>query len=210
MIFKPKNRNSSKTNLLGDPSDKSFKAFLADTSGVAAMEFVLTFPILMAVFLGVVELYGHFQAVRKLSNVTASLADIVAQTRSISGSQLNALRPLAQSLMAPLDSTAISYTITNVRQGNANTDPKLVWQHTHSADGSSNLNNGGNGNCQTYAAPAGKTFPANQDSVYVSVQYTFNSAFSDLVGGSTTYTDNMLSIPRASSTVKLTNIDTCS
>lgn len=184
---------------------KKIRSFTGDESGVAAMEFVLVFPILMTLFLGCIELYGHFNAVRKLSNVTASLADIVAQSRSISASQLTALRPLAKNLMAPLNAASISYTITAVRQGNADQDPKLVWQQSHFANGSSSLDDGGNGACVTYTGAPGKNFPPNQETIYVSTQYIFNSAFSEFLGGATTYSDTMLAVPRSSNKVELTD-----
>lgn len=187
--------------------------FMRDEGGVASIEFVLTFPILIMLFFGCIELYGHFHAVRKLSNVTASIADIVAQTRTISSNQLAALAPLTSILMAPLDATQISYTITNVRQSNAGDTPKMVWEHSHGSDGSdATLLGGTNGSgaCKNYAGAAGKTFPSNQDTVFVKVSYTYNSIFSTYISGATVYDDTMLAVPRASKTVKITDKNECS
>lgn len=190
-------------------SKRNLKNFSGNQSGVAAMEFVLVFPILIALFMGCIELYGHFNAIRKLGNLTSSIADIVAQSRTISEKQLKALHPLAQTLMAPLDSTSISYSITNVRQKNIGQKPKLVWQQVHNASGISALNKGGNGACKNYTGAPGKSFPPNQDVIYVSMEFVYNSIFSELLGSSTTYSDNMLAVPRNTSSVKITGESGC-
>lgn len=187
---------------------KNLKAFWFDQSGVAAMEFVLTFPILIALFLGCVELYGHFNAVRKLGNVTSSLADIVSQSRSISEGQLGALRPLSNNLMAPLDASGISYTISSISQGDAGDDPKLLWEYKHKSTGQVELNDGG-WNCAEYTGAPDKDFPPNQNVIYVNVEYTYDSPFSKFAGGPTTYEDDMLTVPRASSKVSLTGESSC-
>lgn len=194
---------------------KNFKSFLTDNSGVASIEFVLTFPLLIMLFFACIEIYGHFHAVRKLSNVTASIADIVAQTRSISEDQLNALSPLTSILMAPLDATQIKYTITNVRQADADDDPTVVWEHAQpvgSTPGETTLggpSSNGNGSCQDYDNAAGKTFPPNQDVIFVKVTYTYESIFSSYISGPTEYNDTMLAVPRASRSVKITDKNHC-
>lgn len=190
---------------------KKLKAFWADENGVASIEFILTLPVLFLLFFGCVELYGHFNAIRKLGNVTASLADIVAQSRSVTKTQLDALRPLAKSLMAPIDASEISYTITNVRQGPAGDDPDYVWEHEHLSNGISNLDKGSAGGaCDEYTgAPNSNDFPPNQDTIYVQTEFTYTSLFTNFITGPTVYTDSMLAVPRASTTVRITDVTLC-
>lgn len=183
-------------------SPRNLKTFLADKSGVAAIEFVLVFPLLIIVLFGSIELYGHFNAVRKIANVTASFADIVAQSRSITENQLNALNPLAASLMQPLDSVGITYTIATIRQADADKKPKLVWEHKHSS-GNNSMTLGGTGQCTKYTGAGDKKFPPNQDVIYVNVKYVYKSLFENYIGGPTTYEDNMIAVPRSSTTVVL-------
>lgn len=186
---------------------RNVKNFYKDQSGVAAIEFILTFPLLILVLFGCIELFGHFNAVRKVGNITASLADIVAQSRTITKVQLNALDPLTQSLMQPLSGNNISYTIATVRQAAANKKPKLVWEHKKSASGGTSVklgsNNGGNNKCKEYKGANGKKFPPNQDVIYVTVNYVYDSLFKEYIGGPTTYKEEMIAVPRASSTVRL-------
>lgn len=187
-------------------SVKKLKTFLSNQDGVAAIEFVLTFPILIAILFGCVELYGHFNASRKLGNVTASFADIVAQSQRITKDQLAALNPLSDALLVPLDANEISYTISSVRQGDAGDDPVLVWEYTQAKGG-------GNGsvqyssavNCPKFTGGGSKDFPPNQDVIYISSQFTYESTFSEIIGGPVTYSDEMISVPRSSSTVRLFN-----
>ena len=184
-------------------SPKSLKQFITDQSGIAAIEFVITFPILIALLFGCIELYGHFNAVRKIGNVTASFADIVAQSRVITEEQLIALNPLANSLMQPFDGSTIAYTISSIRQGDGEDKPKLVWEYSHSSGGKDSTTADGNIACKEYKGAGGKKFPPNQDVIYVNVQYTYDSLFKNYIGGPTDYADEMISVPRASGTVRL-------
>lgn len=193
---------------------RKFKDFHHNQSGVAALEFVLIFPILIMLFLGCVELYGHFHAVRKVGNVTASLADIVAQTASISTGQLDSLHPIATSLLAPLNPSSIRYRISSVRQGSAGQPPRLIWQHINgSKNGAGKIIIGGNefegAECGEFTGTEGKQFPLNQDSIFVVVEYTYTSVFSHYLGVTTEYKDTMIAIPRSSSTIRLTDKAAC-
>lgn len=180
----------------------NLKRFLANKSGVAAIEFALIFPLLILILFACIELYGHFSAVRKIAKVTASLADIVAQSRSITEEQLKALNPLAKSLMQPLDSEKMTYTIASIRQGDDTKPPKLVWEHEQSSS-ASKISLGGNGKCRDYADAGNKKFPPNQDVIFVNIKFTYESLFENYIGGPTIYEDNMIAIPRASATVIL-------
>ncbi len=182
------------------------KKFKSDESGVAAIEFMLTFPILIALLLGCVEYYGHFRAVRKVSNLTASLADIVAQSAETSTVELEALHPLAKSLMQPLDASTIRYRISSIMQGDAADAPTLRWQHVKDSGGDVTFVPV---KCNKYTNAHAKVFPANQSSILVEVDYIYNSQFSEFLGGSTTYSDNMIAIPRLSDRVKLTDRNEC-
>lgn len=183
-------------------SPQNLKRFFANKSGVAAIEFALIFPLLILILFACVELYGHFSAVRKIAKVTASLADIVAQSRSITEEQLKALNPLAKSLMQPLDSEEMTYTITSIRQADDIKTPKLIWEHKQSPS-TSKISLGGNGKCKEYTNAGNKKFPPNQDVIFVNIKFTYDSLFKNYIGGPTVYEDNMIAIPRASATVIL-------
>lgn len=191
-----------------------FWRFIHDKSGVASIEFTIIFPVLITLFFGCIELYGHIHAIRKLGNVTASIADIVAQSRSISTAQLDALHPLVKSLVEPLDSAEMRYRISSVRQGDADETPKLIWQHINgSKNAEGKIIVGGaeyeGAPCGNFTATEGKEFPANQDSIFVSVEFTYSSPFGKYVTGDVEYSDNMIAIPRSSSTVVLSDKAAC-
>ncbi|MCJ8323741.1 MAG: pilus assembly protein [Rhizobiales bacterium] len=191
-----------------------FKPFLRDQSGVASIEFTIIFPVLITLFFGCIELYGHIHAVRKLGNITSSIADIVAQSSSISTAQLNALHPLVKTLVAPLDSTEIRYRISSVRQGNAGDTPKLIWQHINgSKNAEGKIIVGGaeyeGAPCGDFTATEGKEFPENQDSIFVTVEFTYSSPFGKYLAGTVEYSDSMIAIPRSTKTVSLSDKTAC-
>lgn len=194
---------------------KGLQSFSKNQHGVAAVEFVLVFPLLIALLFGAVELYGHLNAIRKTGNLTASLADLVSQSKEITSGQLDALHPLAVSLMAPLDPSSIRYRIASVYQGDIGDDPQLRWEHINgSKNGSGKIMVGGDEykvtECDKFDNNLNKTFPPNQSSVFVVVEYTYTSSLSALTGGKRNYVDNMIAIPRASAKVTLTDKSECS
>lgn len=196
-------------------SINKFKSFANNEDGIAAVEFMLILPFLIALFFGSVELYGHLQAMRKLALVSASISDIVAQNRTISPEQLDALHPIIDSLMAPLDPGTIRYRISSVAQGGAGDKPQLRWQHINGPkNGNGDIIIGGVDykvtKCKNFKNVHNINFPLNQTVVLVAVEYTYTAIFTNLIAGPTEYIDYMIATPRRSNTVELTGKTECS
>ncbi len=188
--------------------------FKSNQSGVAAIEFVLIFPVLVGLLLGAVEIFGHYNAIRKVNKVTSSLADIVAQSTELSVEQLNALHPLVTSLMSPLPVNTMRYRIAVIRQDDPTDAPRLRWEHINgSKNGAGKIIVGGNEykatKCGAFANTQGKTFPQNQDSIFLVVNYAYEGMFTNYIAGPTEYEGTMIAIPRSSSSVGLTGTTSC-
>lgn len=107
--------------------------FLRDTSGIAATEFALIAPILILLFLGVVEVSNLLVADMKLRATASSVADLMAQDSdgSISAADLNLAGVAAQQIMAPLPITGsrLNLTVTNYQISSAVGNPVTVrWR----------------------------------------------------------------------------------
>jgi TadE-like protein len=59
-----------------------FRNFLQNDRGVAAIEFVLIFPIMLFLFFGLIDFTGYVSYNRKISAVAGATADLVSQHRT--------------------------------------------------------------------------------------------------------------------------------
>jgi TadE-like protein len=59
-----------------------FRNFLQNDRGVAAIEFVFIFPIMLVLFLGLIDFTGYVSYNRKITAVAGATADLVSQHRT--------------------------------------------------------------------------------------------------------------------------------
>ena len=65
--------------------------FAADRSGVSAIEFAFILPLMLALYLGGIELGDAYSVKRKVTRVTSSLSDLVTQSKAISDADIAAI-----------------------------------------------------------------------------------------------------------------------
>ncbi|MFC3070073.1 TadE/TadG family type IV pilus assembly protein [Phenylobacterium soli] len=92
----------------------SLRRFRADRRGAAAVEFALTFPILVTLQLGSVELVRAFEAQRRIAHVAAAMADVVSQGRTVSKAQLDDTYYAGQMLVNPLPVSHLGLRISSM------------------------------------------------------------------------------------------------
>ena len=81
-------------------------AWRRDRRGVAAVEFALILPILIAFYLGLTELQPGISIKRKLTLVTRTLADLTTRASSMPTSDLKDVFGAANTIMRPYDTQA--------------------------------------------------------------------------------------------------------
>ena len=99
--------------------------------GVALIEFALVFPLLISLFLGMVEFSEAFAVSRKLSNAAATVSDLVAQMPSVTTNDLNDIAQVAETLMAPYGANNLGLVITSVEANADNTATTAGWSYVH-------------------------------------------------------------------------------
>lgn len=97
-------RLAGKSNIL--------RRFSCDRRGVSAVEFALVAPIMIALYFGVVEVSEGVSAGRKVSLTTATLANLAAQTATISSSDMTNILDASSAVIAPYDKNKLKITIT--------------------------------------------------------------------------------------------------
>jgi Flp pilus assembly protein TadG len=80
-----------------------FKAFAADQRGVSAIEFAFVAPILIMLYLALVELTLGMMASRRTAHLGAAVGDLAAQSESLTTANINDLFDIGDSLLSPFD-----------------------------------------------------------------------------------------------------------
>jgi Flp pilus assembly protein TadG len=109
---------------------------LTNDKAVAAVEFGLILPLMLVIYMGLVELSRGMRAAQKLDLVAHTLSDLTAQTliggqninqAGLSESDISAIFTAANMLMTPLPTTTLKMTITEINITSPSTG---VWQAT--------------------------------------------------------------------------------
>jgi Flp pilus assembly protein TadG len=83
-------------------------------SGMAAVEFALIVPIMVAFFFGVSELGDYILAARKVSNVSSTAADLTSQNQTVTNADMNEIMNALAVIMRPLDPSTSTIRISSI------------------------------------------------------------------------------------------------
>ena len=104
-----------------------FARLLHSTSGVAAVEFALVVPIMLAVYVGCAEAASLLTVDRKVQSVAGAVGDLVARSnQSLTRSQMEDYFRAATSIMTPYDITGLTQTVTAVTV-NDEGEASVLW-----------------------------------------------------------------------------------
>ena len=92
---------------------RRMRAFMRERSGIAATEFALIVPIMIAMYFGLMELTQALGHDRKAVLLARTLADITTQMQGITNADMNTIFSAATSTMAPYPADKIAMRITS-------------------------------------------------------------------------------------------------
>lgn len=118
-------------------------SFVRDHSGVAAVEFALIAPLLIAFYLGFTELCAGFMAQKRVSHVSSLVADLVAQGQVMSADDIDDMFAIGNVIMKPFPAADLEQRVRSITlvDGVA----QVNWSHETSdvfPDGPVNLPDG--------------------------------------------------------------------
>jgi Flp pilus assembly protein TadG len=93
----------------------------ADQRGAAAIEFVLIFPVLFVLHLAAAEALMAYQAQRNVAHIASAMADIVAQSRSVTTSDLDDVLTASVSMIHPFPNVGLQQRITSIYKNDSGT-----------------------------------------------------------------------------------------
>lgn len=105
---------------------RRLRRFVRAERGLAAIEFALIAPMMILLLFGSVDLIETLGANKRVQNVSASLADVVARDDAVSDDEVDGLWAAINLLMYPNAGAGVQLRVTCVSIVNATT-AEVVW-----------------------------------------------------------------------------------
>ena len=90
------------------------RRFAADERGLSALEFALILPIMVGLYLGGVEVGDAFTIKRKVTNTASALADLVAQSRTVSANDIKNIFDVSEAMIVPYEDDKLKMRISGI------------------------------------------------------------------------------------------------
>jgi Flp pilus assembly protein TadG len=105
------------------------RRFARDRRGVSAIEFAMLLPLMVALYLGTVEISQGVSIDRKITLASRTVTDLVTQTTTVDKTTLDAILEASAKVVAPYPDGPTKVTISNVKiDGNGNAT--VEWSRT--------------------------------------------------------------------------------
>ncbi len=179
----------------------SLLRILRDKKGVAAVEFAYIAPLMVALYLGIVEMSLALSADRRVTMVTSSVADLISQNETVTENDLDAIFDIAESLLNPLnqnvfETSSLKIKVTSVVQQNNNTT--VAWSYTY---GGATPDVPGD----DYTLPSDQLTQDQTSVIMTQVNFTHDSLFNYFIPAPIEMTDTYYVRPRKSLQVECTD-----
>jgi Flp pilus assembly protein TadG len=102
------------------------KGLLHDTRGVGAVEFAIIFPLLLALYISAFEVTIAYSIYKRASGAAGTIADIVAQQKTVSKKDLAAVSHVTAAIFAPYSTAGMRIKITGIST-DSNGNGKVAW-----------------------------------------------------------------------------------
>lgn len=173
-----------------------FGRFRRDRRGVAALEFALVFPAMIALYLGCVDVSQILTANRKASNVASSVGDLVAQAIQIDDEEIGNIFDAARAMLEPLPTAALTVVVSSVIM-DVDGNVEVRW--------SEGMNANPRPEGSSLTLPEG-VVEAGGSVIVAEVTYEYRSAVSEMVaGGAVDLSDTFYHRPRR--TLEIPKVD---
>lgn len=96
--------------------------------GIAFVEFAITLPFLLLLFMGAVEVTRYIIVVQKVEKAAITLSDLVAQASETTGTELNVMMLAAGQVILPYSFDANGYAIVSSVTRTGSAAPLVSWQ----------------------------------------------------------------------------------
>jgi Flp pilus assembly protein TadG len=186
-----KDRANDFIRRLSEPFTRRLAGLARDERGVSAVEFALLLPLMLTLYLGVVEVSQGIAADRKVTLTARTVADLVSQAQSLTASDMTNSLTAASAVMAPYPDGNMKATVSSVKidsNGNATVEWSESKNGTKRATGS------------TITLPTALKVP-NTWLIFSEVEYAYKPTIGYVISGTLTLKDQIYMRPRMSDSV---------
>jgi Flp pilus assembly protein TadG len=165
-------------------------AGLQDQKGTALVEFAITLPVLLMLYLGCVQICEVVTVYRKATTTARTLADISTQYVALSNSEIDTIMNASSQIMAPYPSSNLKMVITHVTVNGAGV-AKVDWSRkSASAPAADTVNS-------TYTLPADMNIP-NTSMIVAKVNMDYSARIGGFLETNIPLADTIYMYPRIS------------
>src|SRR5476651_818133 len=155
-----------------------------DQRGVSEVEFALLAPMMIGLYLGCVEISQGVSADRKVSLVSAALANLTAQSATLSTTDMTNILDASGAIISPYNASLLKMTVTCLKI-DANKNVTVKWSVTR----------GGTANSGSMTIPSALAV-ANTQLIFAQSSYAYTPTVGYTISGTLTLSDQMYMSPR--------------
>jgi Flp pilus assembly protein TadG len=173
---------------------KRLSRCLQDERGLSAVEFALILPLMVTLYLGGVEVSQGLTIDRKATLVARTVADLAAQSKDLTVTQLNNVLDASTAVMLPYSIAPMKVTVSQIlidAEGNATID----WSRAKTGA----TIGAGRAKGSTVVVPAALKIQGGL--IWAEVSYDYKPVVGYVITGTMKLTDTIYMRPRLSDTV---------
>jgi Flp pilus assembly protein TadG len=177
--------------LLAHTAADRIRRLVRDERGVSAVEFAMLLPLMLALYLGSVEISQGIAADRKVTLTSRTIGDLVSQASSINNADMTNALNAATAVMAPYPVAKVKLTVSSViidNQGNATIDWSDTLHGTARAKGA------------PVTVPTALKIP-NSSLIWSEAEFAYTPTIGYILSGTLTLKDQIYMRPRLSDKV---------
>lgn len=165
---------------------RAVSRFGRDKRGVSAVEFALLAPLMIGLYLGCAEISDGVAADRKVSLTAAALANLAAQTTSMTAADMTNILDASSAIISPYSAANLKITLSCISI-DANKNATVKWSVTR----------GGTALSGAATLPSALAIASTQ-LVFAQVSYAYTPTVGYTITGTLTLSDQMYMSPRIS------------
>lgn len=159
-----------------------FRRLGGDERGVSVLEFALIAPVMITLYLGMTEFCLGFMAQKRMGHVSAIVADLVSQQKTVTNADLDAIFDVGNVIMKPFPTTSLHQRVSHVTRLNG--VDTINWSRSDGITGDS-----------SFTVPA-DLIGNNQSVVVAEVTYTYDSPADFMLGDGVQFSHVYFLLPR--------------
>jgi Flp pilus assembly protein TadG len=181
--------------IFGGLLKRRISSLAKDRRGVSAVEFALLAPLMIGLYLSGVEVSEGIGIDRKVTLTAGAMANLAAQTSTISNADMTNIMNAAKAIMSPYPTTTLTITVTCI---DIDSTGKAIVKWSDSFQGTARAV----GSVMTL--PSALAVPGTS-LIFAETAYIYKPIIGHTITGTLTLTDKMYMSPRQSATVTRTS-----